>query len=291
VVAEEQAQTRRAFDDSERAHEETQKARRAADDLAKAERHRADEAERRFRRAKELGDLVLRITEEEIGADTPFQGPRRRLLAAALQNYSELLAGGHDDPRVRAELDTVASRVKTLLADQDLRREADGAFLLNFPDVRSELKLNADLTRRVEDAFHPSPPGKGPNPGKGRGPDGPHFPPGPSLDAKIELIKALTGPQRQRLRQISIQFRGPMVFNDSEVVEALNLSYPQRQHIKMILTEELGGFGPGRPGPKGPPGSDATARARAVERIVETLTADQRESWAALIGKPFNPTR
>jgi hypothetical protein len=51
--------------------------------------------------------------------------------------------------------------------------------------------------------------------------------------------------------QISIQFRGPMVFNEPEVIEKLSLSYSQRQQIKMIQFEELGGFGP--PGKKDSP--------------------------------------
>src|SRR5207249_4979926 len=65
LVAGEQAETRRAFEELQVANEETQKARLAAD-------ARADEAEKRFRRAKELGDLVLRISEEEMGTDRPL---------------------------------------------------------------------------------------------------------------------------------------------------------------------------------------------------------------------------
>jgi serine/threonine protein kinase len=299
LVANEQAETQRAYDSSRLAHEETKKAqleadklakaeqlaREAADKHAKAEQERADEAERRFRRAKELGDHILQITEEEIGAETPFQGPRRRLLLAALENYRGLLAGGHDDPQVRAELDKVSARVQSLLADQDLRREAHSAFLMRKPDVRAELKLSRELTRRVEQAFAP-PPDKGPPP-----PGRPRPHPDPSQEVKNELIKALSKQQRQRLIQISIQFRSPMVFNEPEVVEALNLSYSQRQQIKMIRDEELGGFGP--PGKKdgpGPPlGADTNAKARALERILDSLTPEQRESWYTLCGKPFNP--
>jgi serine/threonine protein kinase len=295
LVVNEQAETRRAYESSEKAHEETkkaqiaadnhakaeEKARKEADDLARAERARANEAEKRFVRAKQLGDHILQITEEEIGANTPFQGPRRRLLLAALENYSELLADGHDDPQVREELDKVTKRVKNLLADQDLRREADGAFLLKKPDVRAELKLSPELTRRIEQSFS-----------QPKGPSGPRdrARPFPSQDEKIKLIKALTTEQRQRLLQISIQFRSPMVFNEPEVIEALNLSYPQRQHIKQIQFEELGGFGSfnKKDNPNSSSG-DSSAKERALVRILESLTSEQREAWHTLCGKPFNP--
>lgn len=298
-VVNEQNETQRAYDSSQHAHEETkkakieadrharaeQKAREEADKLAKSERERADAAEKRFRQAKELGDHILQITEEEIGAQTPFQGPRRRLLLAALENYKGLLAEGHEDPQVRAELDRVSAQVTSLLADQDLRREADNAFLMMKPDVRAELNLTPEITRRVDQAFAPQ--GKG-QPSQGR----PRPPPGPSQEAKIEMIKALNKQQRLRLFQISIQYRSPMVFNEPEVIEKLNLSYSQRQQIKMIQNEELGGFL--HMGKKdGPPpltSVQTDARSKAQERILEILSQEQRDSWRTLCGKLFNPS-
>jgi hypothetical protein len=97
--------------------------------------------------------------------------------------------------------------------------------------------------------------------------------------------------QRQRLHQISIQIRTPMVFNEPEVLEPLNL-YPLRKQIRQILTEEFGGFGP-RPGGglKQPPWGDKDAKARALERILELITPEQREAWHALAGKPFSFSR
>jgi hypothetical protein len=283
LVAAEQAETGKAYRETQAAHQEAQQARLAADALAKSEKHRADEAEKRFQRAKVLGDLVLTISEEEMGSDRPLQGPRRRLLLAALENSRRLLDDGHDDPGVRAELATVVSRVEGLLAEQDLRWEADGAFLMRDPHVRAELQLTPDQARRVDRAFPPPPPGKGP----GKGPR----PPDPSQETKNELVKSLTVQQRQRLRQISIQLRAPMVFNDPEVIDPLNL-YPLRQQIREILTEEFGGLGPFRPGgPKQPPGADKDAKARALERILDLLTPEQRESWRALVGKPYTPNR
>ncbi|WP_088256289.1 serine/threonine-protein kinase [Fimbriiglobus ruber] len=314
-----------------------------------AEQNRADEAERRFRQSKELGDLVLRISEEEIGSDSPFQGPRRRLLLAALENYRKLLAASPEDPAVRAELDRVASQVRDLLAEQDVARESEAAFLLGNPDIQTELHLADQQIERIERlASRREPPGR---------PGGPR--PGSEPTARTEMIRILTAPQRTRLRQIFFQFRGPMAFNEPEMIDALGLTKSQRQLIKMLQTEGLSGFGRGelannagprppanrpddrfsgrptgdrpgglrgpngpnnRPGPL-PPGErggpmklndrtngppfpqgeppdarrsrdwhrDPDAPARALARILDSLTPEQREKWLTLTGEPFVP--
>jgi serine/threonine protein kinase len=295
VVVGEQAETQRALINLQRANEETERAyrsahrehleaeqaRKQADALARAERARADEAQQRFRRAKELGDLILRISEEEMGADRPLQGPRRRLLQAALENSKWLLAGGHDDPKVREELAKVVARVESLIKEQDLRWASDAAFLMRDPNIRAELKLTEDQVRRVDLAFPP--PGKGPE-------KGPSRPVDPRPETKIELIQSLTAEQRVRLRQISVQLRGAWVFNDAEVVEALNLTFAQRQQIRVIQAEELGTFGPfGKGDPKQAPRAEANARA--IDRIVEVLASEQQEAWRALCGAPYSHRR
>ncbi|HJZ58410.1 MAG TPA: serine/threonine-protein kinase [Gemmataceae bacterium] len=302
-------------------HAETRKAYNAADALAQAERERANEAERRFRQSKALGDLVFRVSEEEIGWDSPSQGPRRRLLLAALQTYRDLLASGHDDPEVRAELDRLLARVERLLAEQSEMREAEATFLLGTPAVRVELELTPEQAETVDRVFARKGPGgpglepkgfgpKGPGPkgpgGPGPEPRGPGMGPDPRRAmadpaVRLELIRLLTTPQRQRLRQIFLQYLGPMAFNDPEVVERLGLTSDQRRQIRMIHAEE---FAPPGGHPFGPPGGpvfrlggpppggskdNPDARAKVLERILETLTPEQREAWRSLIGKPFNP--
>jgi hypothetical protein len=80
------------------------------------------------------------------------------------------------------------------------------------------------------------------------------------------------------------------VFGDAEVVAALGLTYAQRQQIRAIQTEELGGFGPppGKGGGPKPPAADPGAKERATDRILEVLTPEQRVRWAELVGKPFH---
>jgi serine/threonine protein kinase len=290
VVVSEQAQTQRALNDLQEANAATLKAQQEANELARAEQaarlaadQRAHEARERFRRAKDLGDLVLRISEEEMGSFRPLQGPRRRLLTAALANSRSLLAGGNADPKVREELTTLVARVERLLAEQDLLWEADAAFFLRDSHVRTELKLTPEQVRKVDRTFA-APPGKGPEKGFPRPGD-------PGSQARIELLNALSAQQRQRLHEVALQIRAPMVFTEPEVLEPLDL-YPKRQQIRQILTEEFAGLGPPRPGaPKPSPGAEKDAKARAMERIMELLSPEQRKTWHTLTGDPYTQGR
>ena len=136
----------------------------------------------------------------------------------------------------------------------------------------------------------PGPKGKGGKSPGGRGDDR-----GPPLfltpPTRAELVQILTPPQRLRLRQIFLQVRGPMAFNEPEVVEALQLTADQRQQIRVL---QIGPFGRpggffGGPPPKGPWGGPEEF-ARVTEQILNSLTPEQREKWRALTGKPFNPS-
>jgi hypothetical protein len=233
------------------------------------ERQRADEAERRFRQAKATSDLVLRVTEEDLGAASPFQGTRRRLLLAALENYRDLQMNGPADPEARAEIERLLARVQGLLAEQAARQETERVFLLRHPSVRAELSLTPDQTKQVEAAFDPP------------AADAWHRMPDPGT--RDAIAKGLTGPQRQRLRQIALQFLGPGAFRDPDVVEVLALSASQRQQIRAILAEA---FTPtahrkdSRPVRPEPP-------TKALKRILDVLTPEQRTAWREIVGPPF----
>jgi hypothetical protein len=250
---------------------------------------------------------MLRISEEEIGSDAPFQPARYRLLQAALRNYEELRAAGHDDPKVREELDRMLDRVRGLLDQQAAAREAEGAFLLAIPDVREELDLSDDQRERIDRVFGRKDPPPFRGPGKGPPPDVFRL---ADPETRQELLRVLTGPQRGRLRQLFLQSRGPFAFAEPEVVDELRLTPEQRQQIKMIQTEAFPWFGPGpgkfgrpgppkgpggppdgRPGPPGGPrGPDPEAMARAMAQVMEKILAaldpEQRAKWQALVGKP-----
>lgn len=295
LVSAEQRETKRAYQNAEQAYRETKRAYQVADEMAKSEHERAEEVERRFRRAKELGDLVFRISEDEIGSTSAFQGPRRRLLLAALEIYRELVSVGHD-AAVRAELDKLKTKIETLLTEQDLKREGDGAFLLFHSDVKTELATTAEQSKKIDRlAVRPTPPsGAGGFPGRGFGRPPMSLPPPLSQEAKIDLIRTLNASQRQRLRQIYVQYRGPSAFTELDVIEALDLTPTQRQHIKTLQNESMTwfGFSPlsylGRIGgtaPKPPGGTEPSAKV--MDRIMEYLTPQQRETWHTLTGPPF----
>ncbi len=81
------------------------------------ERIRAKEAEERFDLARQAADDLVRMSEEEL-ADKPFlEGPRQRLLEAALLYYQKFIDQRHDDPAAQAELIATQERVQKILSD------------------------------------------------------------------------------------------------------------------------------------------------------------------------------
>lgn len=296
VVSSEQRETKQALLDKDRALQDKQLAYEAAEAAAAREKERADEVERRFRRAKELGDLVFKISEDEIGSASPFQGPRRKLLLAALNIYNELISVGQD-PKVREDLREHMKKVQDLLTAQDLKREAEAAFLLFHADVRNELALSADQSKKIE-KMTTTKSSFGPGGFSIKGIGKPLSFPSLSQDAKIDLIKNLSGSQRQRLRQIYVQFRGPKAFTELDVIEALELTPTQRQHISMLQNSGPEGFGfsalsylgkiGGMPA-KLPGGLDPSVKI--MDRIMECLNNAQKEAWRTLTGAPFHSHR
>jgi serine/threonine protein kinase len=237
------------------------------------ERRRADEAERRFHQAKATTDALLRVSEEDFGAASPFQGTRRRLLLAVLENYRDLQANGPADPEIRAEIERVLARVQGLLAEQAARQEAERVFLLRHPSVRDELALSAEQRERVEAAFAQ----------RGREPAADGWHRMPDRTTRDAIVKLLTGPQRQRLRQVALQFLGPGAFGDPDVIDGLALTPTQRQQIRAIQAEAITpapGRSGGRPVHSEPP-------ATVLKRIVDLLTPEQRAAWQEMVGPPF----
>ncbi|WP_261340050.1 protein kinase domain-containing protein [Gemmata obscuriglobus] len=256
----------------------------------RAERDRADEAERRFYQSKQLGDLMIQISEEEGRSNVSFHGPRRRLLLAALENYRQLNEAGHNDPQVRAELDRATARVEELLAEEKAARESWRVGLLWFQPVRAELRLSPDQEEQVRQSFRV----RGLEPGTATAGLG-TIRDDLNLRGKIarllsdptarnELLRPLTGPQRKRLGELFLRCLGPMAFGDPEIVEALGLTPHQRQQIRLLQPPVALRLGPPfavllddrRPGGIDPASDPVTL-----------LTSEQRAIWKALIGRPF----
>jgi serine/threonine protein kinase len=303
MVSAEKRETERALQDKDRALQATKQAKDEAETAEKRERERADEVTRQFNRAKELGDLVYKISEEEMASfsgstypgsrsDSAFQGPRRRLLLAALDIYRDLAKTGKD-PKIVKELDDLLSRVQKLLNELDIRREAEATVLLFHSDVKTELGITAEQGKKIDMFVVKHPPGKSGLPFKGFAAPSPS----PSLnqEQKKQLLESLTAQQRQRLRQIYVQYRGPSAFTDLDVVEQLDLNKDQRKLIKALssekpnefihsglsyLTAKIGGMPP-----KVPDSFDPSVRI--MDRIIDSLTLEQKEKWRILMGAPF----
>jgi serine/threonine protein kinase len=290
IVSSEQHETQQALQAKHQALLEKQQAYEAAKAAAKREENRADEVEQRFQQARKLGDLIFKISEDELGSDSGFQGTRRKLLLAALNNYRELVLVGND-PKEREVLEKHMEKVLRLLEEQDLKREGEAAFLLFHSDVKTELSISTEQSKRIETVSAKDGMGGKHGPFKGA----PLAPQGPSLtqDTKITLIKSLTGVQRQRLRQIYVQYRGPKAFTELDVVEALDLTAAQRQYITHVekdaprefIMSRLSYLGKiGGAAPKA--GFDPTARL--TDKILDCLTDLQKETWKTLTGSPFH---
>jgi hypothetical protein len=96
-----------------------------------------------------------------------------------------------------------------------------------------------------------------------------------------EVARILTAAQRQRLQEIVRQLQGPMAFSQSDVVEALGLTPAQQENIQTTLKRSFSGdCKPGQP-------LDSADKATTQDKILQTLTQDQRHKWADLTGRPF----
>jgi Spy/CpxP family protein refolding chaperone len=127
--------------------------------------------------------------------------------------------------------------------------------------------------------------------------------------------EVLTGPQRQRLREISLQQRGGHALADADVAESLKLTEEQRQRIQNIqiqaskelqtLTmEEMQGLMEFKGNPfdfrqafekmgKGQKAFEKLAKKSeelsksSNKKLLDVLTTEQSDEWKKLLGKPF----
>ena len=280
---------------------------------------RAEEAEARFRQARQAVDTLFQISEEEL-AGRPEEAARRRILEVVLSHYEEFIAQKSGDPASQSELEQVQTKVKAILHELNVIQSALDRRLLELDAVQTELKLtdeqreqlNAFLTRTREQAFRLYDSLEAQSEATRR-----------SQMAELaegeqaELERILTSAQWTRFRQIALQARGIFAFKDPEIVRALRLTSDQRAAIRDIERQMFserfrppgidasGRFPP--PGPPGPPppfariepsrgagrpfgelGGPRTSMARWVAKAVELLTPEQVAVWRELTGPEFS---
>jgi hypothetical protein len=252
------------------------------------ERLRAEEAEERFRMARRAVDELIRVSEEELAHRPGMSGLRTRLLGSALAYYREFIEQRRSDPGAQADLRDTTGRVETILADLAVLRAAGDLYLLAQPAAIEDLGLDDDRRAEVAELSDRA----------GRrwmetiGDPGWRPPPADRVRVALEQARAneeqveaiLTPPQRDRLRQLSLQSLGPGAFRDPDVAEALGLSPSQRRRIEAVEDELLLALARGDLAAGDAAVGDAVGEA--MGRILEVLTPGQRKRWRELAGEP-----
>ena len=322
LIAREQANTAAAY---ERLREEQARTRGALDRLAEEQKRTkaAYEAEvRNFQQARRMLDFFAEVSAEELVDKPEVQEVRRKLLAAALDYYQDFIKHCPDDLSTRGELARSHLRVANLLSgmgatadaltaveaahrilekkpDPELERlsstlrlnwlrNGGPLLLLEQPSVQKELLLTDEQIRQVarlgtrrRAAFWDSP--------------------NLSLErwrTKFEELAAeekavldgLQPLQARRLQQIAWQEGGASAFSDPELLEALQITEPQKERIRAIQDHARRGLWLG-PRPLGPRPEDWKKTLEvwrsARDQVMGLLTVDQRKLWVEVTGERF----
>ena len=125
--------------------------RRAKAALAEA-KLRAEEAEKRFRQARQAADLLVDLSEKELADKPPIPGLRKRLLEAAIAYYQDFISQPQGDAASRAELIAVRDRLKKSLDDLTVLEGAGQFLLLADRRVQSDLGLSNSQRERIDGA-------------------------------------------------------------------------------------------------------------------------------------------
>lgn len=179
-----------------------------------------------------------------------------------------------------------------------------GPFLLMRPEVQKELGLNADQLAKLKKLAPqggmmggPGGPGGGPGggpPTRGRPGGGPGGPGGAGgmMGAMQEYQKKvgeiLTKAQAARLEELGFQRQGAMAILRPDVGKKLGVTDDQRK--KMMDALQSLRPTPPKAGeqPKMPSRDEMRAMmSKANDKVLASLTADQKKRWQAMLGKPF----
>jgi serine/threonine protein kinase len=278
LIANEHAATRAAYQrEQQRAHE------------ASEQRQRAEE---NFRQARKAVDYLIHLGDKELDDQPPVRGVRRRMLEAALGYYQDFV-DQPQDPSIRAELEASRARVTRLLEELTALEGSGQLTALRERAVQDDLKLKpaqrqrvAELHGRIAEEWRAA--------FRAFRTLGEEARRAKTLELAVAEEKAvadvLTPEQAVRFRQILIQLRqrGPYGFSDPEVVDALKLTAKQREKIRHIQQDAyLAPWDGGRPpGGKKGRGKGGVSWRAVQQKVLKTLTAEQRARWQELTGAP-----
>jgi serine/threonine protein kinase len=264
------------------------------------EKQRAQEAKKEFELAREAMDGMIQVCEQEL-ADKPFlENLRRRLLEEFLLYNQKLIEQRRDDPTAQAEWSATLDRVKHIRDDLIALQGGSQHRLLTEPLVLDDLGANEEQRKQISELMER--------------PGDLGFPWEPSFRKRLlemahatkeKLPAILTAAQLDRLRQIDLQRKGVLAFEEPEVIKALALTSQQREQIQSIhgqwWAQWFAGFcnrgekrdaGWGEPAkPRPPRGSRVPQEASPPEALVkqivdQVLKEQQKQRWAELTGAP-----
>jgi hypothetical protein len=260
------------------------------------ERLRAEEAEKRFKQARQAVDLLIEVSQEELAHAPPFHGLQKRLLEAALVYYQDFIKQRRDDPSSQAELIAVEKRLKKIIDDLSVLEGAGQLILLADHGVQDDMALSdaqreqvGQLDRQFRQLRHDSLH------------DFARLTDAQRQAKFLELArvneqamrKILTPEQRNRLGQIALQLQGLNAFNQPEIISQLQLTDAQRQTIRQIETECFASLGDyeaaAHHGPPPPELREKAFRA-ANDKALAVLAPEQLKRWNLLIGARFTAT-
>lgn len=168
--------------------------------------------------------------------------------------------------------------------------------LLVNPQVQTELKLTEEQRRQIQDivarAREEMRPQQGQRPGAGGQRPG-QGGMGANMERYTEEAMRILQPnQRERFEQIQLRVQGVRALGREDIAQKVGLTQEQRQQIRDILRENMGGRDGARPNPGewNPQEMRAQMEERRQEnerRILQILTAEQKAKWESLLGAPF----
>ncbi len=277
---------------------------------------RAEENKLYFRDVREAFDLLIQISEEELG-DKPFLlGPRRMILDAALNYFKRFSDQHHEDRDAIADLEPVQNKVKEILQELNVIQDMTQLSLVGwYSVVQSDLKLSPEQLKGVNEVARTwethraqldedvrlKPTRESMSERRQKFID---F----AREGEAAMANILNDQQKQRLQQLILQFRGPGAFDDPDVIAKLQLTRDQRLRIHDLQFGNMRSLyvNLGRPGgqrgerrgdPKGPPpggrGTDGGGQRgprqeyrNRVEPLLQVLTPEQRDTWKEMTGPP-----
>ena len=243
-----------------------------------------------FRQALESVDFFTQLIEEDLPDMPPTQSVRQKALERSLTYYQGFIDQRGDDRSLHAELTASRERVSKFLAELAEMEGFRPVWLLNNPNVVSDLGVDPEKRREIQRVFYAfeerqhelsrTARALGREQWRRQRAD-------LAAAHQKEVLALLKPAQAHRLKQIHYQVGGPMAFREPEVVKALGLNPQQQAKIGAL---QVGGFGDHcEPGP--PRGDDRTKpdpiRPDLLAQILTELTPAQQSKWMELTGPPF----